>query len=174
MRKNSEYGLALQLDHEMQDVRAGKQNILDINERNLVAAGLDVHKDSVEVGTPHKESKKNTEKDAKPRLTINDLVPSEVKRRTGFRDLLMLLSYATVVSNSDIECLVKTSSKLTWLEEWVFVFEFLCGHTATRWQECEKEYRCTQKPLRKLLRRKMCLMLEARSKPQGGCGALQS
>ena len=142
MRKNSEHGLALQLYHEMQDVRARKQNILDTNERNLVAAGLDVHKESVEVGTPQKEIKKNTEKDAKPRLTIDNLVPNEVKRHTGFRDLLLLLSFATVVSNSDTGCLAKTSSKLTWLEEWVFVFEFLCGRTATRWQECEKECRC--------------------------------
>ncbi|CAJ1962587.1 unnamed protein product [Cylindrotheca closterium] len=98
----------------------------------------------------------------RPCIKPNDLTPMEVKRRTGFRDLPNLLSYAILVCHGDLDQLFTTCSKLTWLEEWLFYFEFKYGRTACRWKDYEKRCKPLQKPLQKFLLEKLSLELGTR------------
>jgi hypothetical protein len=59
------------------------------------------------------------------------MTPCEVRRRTSFQDILSLIG----------DLITPTSSKLTWLEEWVFYLEMLSyGRTNIRWQDFGHEY----------------------------------
>mmetsp|Transcript_31596 Transcript_31596/g.76333 ORF Transcript_31596/g.76333 Transcript_31596/m.76333 type:complete len:492 (-) Transcript_31596:28-1503(-) len=159
-KANNELGMALQQAHEMEDVRSRKQSLDDINPRLVHAAGLDVHRGAAtEFLAPENAQSEDVrsmmEEETRPCIKTNDLNPSEVKRRTGFRDLPNLLSYAMVVCGGDLECLFATSSKLTWLEEWLFFFEFKYGRTACRWQDFAQMYKCREKTLRGILKQKL-------------------
>ncbi|CAJ1951547.1 unnamed protein product [Cylindrotheca closterium] len=129
-KAHNELGFAIQQGHEVDDVMFGKQSWGDINQRFLVeAAGLDVHFGSRDVQTPEKQQLEKhipseMEELKRPFIKPNDLSPMEVERRTGFRDLPNLLSYAIFVGHRDLDQLFTTCSKLTWLEEWLFYFEF--------------------------------------------------
>ena len=68
---------------------------------------------------------------------------SEVKRRTGFADLSMLLGYATVVCNGDIDLLTSPVTCLTWLEEWFLYFEWKWGKTIPRLCDAAAAYKCS-------------------------------
>ena len=70
-------------------------------------------------------------------LNNND---DEVERRTEFRSLKHLLAFVIIVCNSDHDVMIEKTSKLTWLEEWVFYFEFLWGKTLTIWQDTGVAY----------------------------------
>ena len=52
-----------------------------------------------------------------PKITLESLSPTEVHRRTGFRDLKHLLSYTAIVYGGDLNEMVKTQTSLTFLEE---------------------------------------------------------
>jgi len=65
---------------------------------------------------------------AKFRSTLQNLVPKDVMRKTGFHDLFCLLSYAVIICGGDINLITSSFSKMTWLEEWIFYFEFIYGH----------------------------------------------
>ena len=90
----------------------------------------------------------------------DDLIPSEVRHRTaGFRDLPALLSYAMVLCDGNVELRLQTNSKLTWLEEWLFYFEMKYGgRTLYGWQDLERMYKCTQKPLRRVFNKMVSLL----------------
>merc|ERR1712194_551212 len=53
---------------------------------------------------------------------------------------------------------------LTWLEEWIFYMEFVCGRTRTRWEDFEKDWKINSKSLRALLHKKLDVELEARKR----------
>jgi len=79
----------------------------------------------------------------KPCITLGSLTPDEVKRRTGFRDLKHMLSYAAIIYGGDLEKMAKTVTKLTFLEEIVLAFEFSYGRSKTRLKEYCSEYNCS-------------------------------
>ena len=64
-------------------------------------------------------------------LHLNGDGDKEVKRRTGFETELDLLSMIVVLCNGDFERMKKTSSVLTWYEEFFFFFEMLYGKIQT-------------------------------------------
>mmetsp|Transcript_31594 Transcript_31594/g.76326 ORF Transcript_31594/g.76326 Transcript_31594/m.76326 type:complete len:349 (-) Transcript_31594:129-1175(-) len=166
-KASSEFGLALQQAHEILDIESGKQLLDDINPRVVDAAELNVHRGATEFKSPenvqeHGQNKK--EEEIRPCIKTSDLVPSEVKRRTGFQDLPNLLSYAMVVCDGDLERLFATSSKLTWLEEWLFFFEFKYGRTAGRWKDYAHMYKCREKTLRRILKKRLSQELEIRKR----------
>jgi hypothetical protein len=133
----------MQQKHEMEDLESGIQSLSDISPYLVKEVGLDVHyggalgANETLRDTPQKEiqDKVRLQETQTCGLKLDDLIPSEVKRRTGFRDLPSILSYAMVVCNGDVELLLQTSSKLTWLEEWLFYFEMKYGRTFSRWLE---------------------------------------
>jgi len=60
----------------------------------------------------------------RPVVCLESLLPKEVNRRTGFRDLKQLLSNCAVVYGGDIDKMSKTATYLTWLEEIMLWLEF--------------------------------------------------
>jgi hypothetical protein len=55
-----------------------------------------------------------------------------MQRRTGFKDVGSLLSYAAVLCDDDLGQMTPTVFVMTWLEEWVFYFEMMYGGTTIR------------------------------------------
>ena len=62
----------------------------------------------------------------------------EVKRRTGFQSLKHLLAFIILICNGDHNKMIRKTLKLTWLEEWFFIFEYMWGRTIIRWWDSEK------------------------------------
>jgi hypothetical protein len=170
-KTNNEFGLAMQQKHEMEDLESGMQALSDISPCLLKEVGLDVHYTgavgamNVPLWDIQKEKKEKLRlQETRTIVKLDDLIPSEVKRRTGFRDLPSLLCYAMVVCNGDVELLLQTSSKLTWLEEWLFYFEMKYGRTFNRWVDLETAYKCSTKPLRKVWVKRVSLELTTRDR----------
>lgn len=165
----NEFALAQQQVLEMMDVSARKQNLEQINPTILAAAGLAVHIDN-----KYEQSKENVgdrviaennqDYRREPTFKLNDLVPKQVKRRTGFRDLKLLLSYVAVICGGDLTKMTRTNSVLTWLEEWFLCFELLWGRTLLRFVDYPTIYCCREKTLRIIVQRKLQLIKATRDK----------
>jgi hypothetical protein len=107
-----------------------------------------------------KRRQKNDEWERTPKIIFHDMAPVEVHHRTGFRDLGSLLLYAAVVCGGNLGQLTRTVSAMTWMEEWVFYFEMMYGRTTIRIGDFAKEYKISEKPLRKVFRDKLKLGVE--------------
>lgn len=173
--ESDSHAMACQQILEMNDIMDGSTSWDMINGDLCQAAGLEHHKKldavtkvenrvrSVPRNKPaprHKRRRKEYRKEST--INFNELTPKEVYRRTGFVDLKAMLSYMAVVTNGDFSLMTKTSSTMTWMEEWLFFFEMIYGRTALRWSEHEKCWCIGKKTLRKALRCKLDMVLEAR------------
>ena len=67
-----------------------------------------------------------------------------------------------MVSDGELKVMTRTTSVMTWIEEWVFISEFIYGKSLLCWKDFEKAYGLSQKPLRCVLRQKLSLILAAR------------
>lgn len=130
------------------------QSLSQINTTICAVSGLDVHNDTSgssanQCTTPSpRKMKPKCESDEswrKPVRVLESLIPKEVKRLTGFNDLKMLLSFSTVVCDGELTTMTRTSSVLTWLEEWILYFEFIWGHSLNRYVDFETIYNCREK-----------------------------
>merc|ERR1712032_1206587 len=97
-------------------------------------------------------------------FVLNELTPKEIKRRTGFCDLFYLLSYVIIICGGDMDQITVTSTKLTWLEEWIFFFEYIYGHSKNRLCDYESEYNLCRNACRMLFRSKLLLAMKARNR----------
>ena len=99
-----------------------------------------------------------------PIVEPHTLSDKEIKRRTGFCSEHDMLVYICIICNGQIEMMVRTSTALSWFEEWFFFFELKYGRSCGRWEDaasCEKYGICV-KYLRKLFVRKLQLELTCR------------
>ena len=165
---NNEQALANQQILEMHDVDRGEQDFGNINPRILSAAGLDVHLNAHD-GCATRDTITDTTDDLNdswrmPAITLAKLVPNEVKRRTGFHDLKLMLSFAALICGGDLAVMTRTSSQLTWLEEWLFYFEFGWGRGTIQLCDYITTYRCREKSLRFILRDKVSLVQAMRAR----------
>jgi hypothetical protein len=86
-----------------------------------------------------------------------NIVDSEVKRRTGFKDQKTIVAYIITVCDGSTDEIKRRCSSLTWFEEWFFHFEWKWGRTITRWLDGEKVFDVDAKILRKIHRNKLAL-----------------
>ncbi len=136
---------------------------MDINPTLREIVGLDVHIQThdngirryVKSGGPRSEDSEDVDSWQKPVLTIQDLVPKEINRRTGFCDLRLMLSFVSVVCGGDLTTMTRTSSMLTWLVEWIICCEFVWGRTILRYKDFSKEYHCRAHTLRNVIKTKL-------------------
>jgi hypothetical protein len=98
----------------------------------------------------------------KPSVTLVQLTPKEEKRRTGFRDLKHLLAYSAVVYAGCLDKMAKTVTKMTWLEELFFLYEFSWGRSKIRVQDNAQDYNCSYNTLRKALQYRLRWELDCR------------
>jgi len=85
----------------------------------------------------------------------------EVKRRTGFSDMRMLLGYVAVVCNGNVGILTKTATCLTWLEEWMMHFQFAIGNSRTL-EDLANDFKCSIYLARNVLKDKRQKVMRAR------------
>jgi len=97
-------------------------------------------------------------------ITLESLTPSEVKRRTGFRDLKLLLRYSAVVYGGNLDEMAKTVTKMTWLEELLLCYEFTWGRSNVRMKELEKQYGCCHNTLMKAISYRLRKELDSRER----------
>jgi len=98
-----------------------------------------------------------------PVVTINNLLPSIMHWRTGFSDINELLCFAAVVCCGDLLVLTRTTSFMTWLEEWFFYFEMVYGHSMNQWVDFSFKYQMATKVLCQVYRTKLALVLKAQN-----------
>jgi hypothetical protein len=84
-------------------------------------------------------------------LTKND---REVRGRTGFKNLTLLLSYVAVVCNGDIMRMMKCESSLTWFEEWFLLFQWICGLETHRMESLTRTFKSNTTTIRMIIQRK--------------------
>ena len=100
-----------------------------------------------------------------PKFKLEELDPSEVKRLTGFNDLSSMLSFATFTCGGDFEVIAKTTSKLTWLEEWLLHCAWSYGRVSIRQKDIMKMFGMKRKPaMRDILKKKQKLVLDCRTR----------
>ena len=110
------------------------------------------------------DSYKVKPENAHPVVGIGVISDREVKRRTQFKSLNDLMSFIFLVCNGDVLVMTKTSSVLTWFEEWFFFFEMMWGRTIVRWVDAasDNHYGIQSQYLRDVFDQKTSLLLKAR------------
>ena len=166
---NNEYALAQQQILEMQEVSAGTQRLMNINPSILAISGLDVHtaadKSNLDTMTStRKLTEEINDSRREPTCKLQSLVPKFVKRRTGFRDLKLLLSYVAAICGGDLIKMTRTSSTLTWLEEWFVTLEFCWGRNILLFPEYATMYCIREQSLRIVIRQKVQLIKATRGR----------
>jgi hypothetical protein len=81
-----------------------------------------------------------TRQDSPAVICVETLTPKDVRRRTGFDDIIQLLSYVAVVCGGDVGLMTLRQSRMTWLEEWVFYLEKAYGRSRIRAEDLADDY----------------------------------
>ena len=135
-----DFAMVTQQSLEMNELENDVDALKSINPTILKTAGLDAH---AKVILHHEKTKKHSlkrvisetietvkrvkkdddtekqrEMQREPVCTLRDLVPSEVKRLTGFEDIVQMLSFGIIVCEGNVHGMARNkASKMTWLEE---------------------------------------------------------
>ena len=135
----------------------------DINPTIKYICGIIDAKDdeNVPASMTNNNTKKREDNSKIAVFTLQNLVPKEVKRMTGFHDLFCLLSYVAIICGGDINLITSLSSKMTWLEEWIFYFEFIYGHSKNRWCDYASAYKLHENHCRKVFKCNLNIAIDA-------------
>ena len=103
------------------------------------------------------QTKKRKEKVLRSIKFPPGLEDSEIKRITGFINELHMLSYITVVCNSNFNGIGYLPSLLSWYEEWLLYLEMVWGKSIQRWIDASSyiNYQLDSKQLRIIFDRKL-------------------
>lgn len=172
--------MAHQVALEIEDIQRGSYALKDINATILQRTGMDVHllvekrdqhigrkrkllaSDSIRTINDSKKMKVDTSYERDPVFEFKNMKPTEVKRLTGFEDIASLLSFASLVCGGNFNVMTTKVSKMTWLEEWIFYFEYLYSRVHTRWEDYAKQMNLREKTLRNVLHAKLKLVVDAK------------
>ena len=93
------------------------------------------------------------------------LPDAEIKRRTGWLNENMMLGFIAIVCNGNINHIQYSPLTMSWLEEWMFYFEFVWGKSLRRWDDasCKQHYDLDSKQLRIIFDRKLNQVLLCRN-----------
>jgi DDE superfamily endonuclease len=83
-------------------------------------------------------------------LTITD---KEVKEQTGFSSLALMISFAIIIFNGNIEEMTTTTSELTWFEEILIYFNRLWMRRCFRWSDLASNFKTNERTCRRLFDR---------------------
>ena len=97
-----------------------------------------------------------------PVAIISEMTNSEIKRRTGFDDINMLLALLAIVCNGHFNMITKHVSALTWFEEWLLYFEFVWGRSLTRLCDATSTYKISRRDVTCILKQKLNIIVKAR------------
>ncbi len=99
-----------------------------------------------------------------PVFEVESLTSQRVKAMTGFSDAKAMLKMVAIYCGGEVEMMTSTTSKLTWLEEWLFFFDFIHGRTAIRWEDHTSKWKSAEQVLRRVLKDKLKVANETRNK----------
>ena len=71
---------------------------------------------------------------------ISNFTKKEVKQRTGFNDICLLLLLVAIIFGGDMKLITSTINTLTSLEDWITFFKNIYGHSLIRWIYYDKKY----------------------------------
>ena len=111
---------------------------------------------------PDKNTPKDTMKGRTPKFSLDDLVPKEVHRLTGFLDFQSMMQYVIIVCGGNIDILTKTQSKMTWLEEWLLYLTWAYGRVHRRKKDFMKMFGLREETLSKVVKSKIGLVIACR------------
>jgi DDE superfamily endonuclease len=95
-------------------------------------------------------------------VRLSDLNKIMIKAFTGFSTVMSFLSFIVIICEGSIEEMETTTTKLTWLEEWLLYFEAIwCKHSG-RWLDLQLRYNVSPKLLRGVFDNKLNKHLRAR------------
>jgi len=132
-------------------------DLRQLNETVRQAAGLDVH---VQAGNKRKYGQ-TTVPLPEPQVHPENISDDEVKIRTGFRSLLLLLAYILIVCNGSVEAMTEKATNLTWFEEWMIYFEWIWGRECLTLESLANKFSTSHWRVVLILERKRKRVLEA-------------
>ena len=91
---------------------------------------------------------------SEPAVTPVTLSDREVKGRTGFKSLALLISYVAVICNGDINKMMERETSLTWFEEWFLFFQWIWGRETHRMESLARLFKSNTTTVRTILRTK--------------------
>lgn len=150
----------LALSHLQWAVAADDEEIELAPQTQLATIGMDVHPPAStkarKVGVVQKmyqPEHPNPRRTSPYQLDFRNL---EIKWRTGFVSLQLMLYFVAVVSNGDIGAMQqRVTTILRWLEEWLFYFEFIWGRSINRHVDAAANYGVNDATLRKVFDSKL-------------------
>jgi DDE superfamily endonuclease len=146
-------------------------NINEINPTVAKNIGLDIfernngYKVSYSKSIPKMKDGKECEiKDNRTVVRLCDLNNKNVKTTTGFPTVFSMLSFIVVLTDGKIAEIERKFSKLTWLEEWLILFEVLWSKSCGRWVDLEAKYNVSPRCLRRIFDNKLKTHVRCREK----------
>ena len=87
--------------------------------------------------------------------TLHKYTPATVNSKTGFEDLVQLLSFAAVVSGGNLELLCSTVTKLSFVEEWLLYAEWAYGRSRNHFKDLAEDYELCENTSRRVVYKKL-------------------
>ena len=97
-------------------------------------------------------------------MTLKSLSPDEVKDRTGFTNIVHLLQYSAITYGGYLDEMIRTATKLDWLEELMLFYEFGQGWTNVRQKDYAKTYNINRDTMVKDLLYRLQIELKCRER----------
>jgi hypothetical protein len=138
------------------------------NAQPIVNQPLDYPTRPTRIGVKREEKERR-----KVVVRMDDLTDTRVHIQTGFPSLLALLGFIAIVNNGDIEEITKTTSSLTWLEEWYLYLEIVYGKSISRWVDACDKYGMSDRRLREIFDNKLDAVLKIRQEWPRYCSLLE-
>jgi hypothetical protein len=95
-------------------------------------------------------------------FTINKCKDKFIQQHTGFKSLSCMMCFVLVVCKGDIEKMIKTTTQLTYFEEWLLYFTVVWGRTCTRWFLTGERFGIGETTARRIFDAKQQMMLDIR------------
>ena len=150
-REDLSWGLALAEQLQVDEDLATLNNTIDINEMSRRPSYIEKR-----INNNQEKKKERTN------IKLGELEDEHIKNDTGFRSKLILICYIIVVCDGNIEVMCNTITKMTWLEEWYFVFERIWARATVRYYDSKRLFKKSPYLLRKVYDEKIRLIMKAR------------
>ena len=95
---------------------------------------------------------------------LQNMPKTYVKKNTGFTSEYSIICFIIILCNGDLQMMAGHETNMTWLEEWMFFFEFLYARNINRW--CDAVYKYSKKSeiyLRRIFSNKLKLLNKCRT-----------
>jgi hypothetical protein len=93
---------------------------------------------------------------------LRNMPKNYIKRNTGFSSEYSLICFIIILCNGDLDMMGSHETNMTWVEEWLFFFEFLYGRNIKRWCDAVYKFKKSELYLRQIFSNKMKILNKCR------------